>query len=252
MAQAIRKGSEFFNQAVKPGRRNRPNNGKEKGKSFEYIPRSEDEIVKVPESYDRIDISKLKDVDLPEGAEGYTIATGNASGIVFCYPVTAEASMPLDDSQKIIDFLHETMDENQGIIEVNNGSCKDGGRFIYYLMKYRKGIDAVPKKVGYQLNFNFEIGDQIYFISGSFEEEGITGQRDSVGIMLYIKAKEQAGEPADMGDIMENDWFRDPYDSEYKKGFLMNRSEIPELDSTFQAHPLSVARELVKYVTENN
>lgn len=252
VAQAIRKGSEFFNQAVKPNRRNRSNNGNEKGKSFEYIPRSEDEIVKVPESYDRIDISKLKDVDLPEGAEGYTIATGNASGIVFCYPVTAEASMPLDDSQKIINYLHETMDENQGIIEVNTGSCKNGGRFIYYLMKYRKGIDAIPKKVGYQLNFNFKIGDQIYFISGSFEEEGITGQRDSVGIMLYIKAKEQAGEPADMGNIMENDWFRDPYDSEYKKGFLMNRSEIPELDSTFQAHPLSVARELVKYVTENN
>ena len=81
-----------------------------------YKPRSEDEIVKIPESYSRIDISKLKDAPLPEGAEGYTIATGNASGIVFCYPVTAEASMPLDDSQKIIDFLHETMDENQGII----------------------------------------------------------------------------------------------------------------------------------------
>lgn len=137
-------------------------------------------------------------------------------------------------------------------IEVNTGTCEHGGRFIYYLMKYRKGIDAIPKKVGYQLNFNFEIGDQIYFISGSFEEEGITGQRDSMGIMLYIKAKEQAGQPADMGDIMEHDWFCDPYDPEFKKGFLMNRSEIPGLDSTFQAHPLSVARELVKYVTEHN
>ena len=252
VAQVIKKGSEFINQAIKPGRRNRSNSGNGKSKSFEYKPRSEDEIVKIPESYSRIDISKLKDAPLPEGAEGYTIATGNASGIVFCYPVTAEASMPLDDSQKIIDFLHETMDENQGIIEVNTGTCEHGGRFIYYLMKYRKGIDAIPKKVGYQLNFNFEIGDQIYFISGSFEEEGITGQRDSMGIMLYIKAKEQAGQPADMGDIMEHDWFCDPYDPEFKKGFLMNRSEIPGLDSTFQAHPLSVARELVKYVTEHN
>ena len=250
VAQAIKRGAEYVNQAVKPGRRNRTNNGKRK--SFEYIPRAEDETVKIPEAYDRIDISKIKDINLPEGAEGYTFATGNASGIVFCYPVTEDESMPLNDSQKIIDYLHETMDENQGIIEVKNGNCTDGGRFIYYLMKYRNGIDAIPKKAGYQLNFNFEIGNQIYFISGSFEEEGITGQRESVGIMLYIKAKEQAGQPADMGDIMENDWFRDPYDSGYKKGFLMNRSEIPELDSTFQTHPLSVARELVKYVTENN
>ena len=124
MAQVIKKGSEFINQAIKPGRRNRSNSGNGKSKTFEYKPRSEDETVKIPESYNRIDISKLKDAPLPEDAEGYTIATGNASGIVFCYPVTAEASMPLDDSQKIIDFLHETMDENQGIIEVKRQILK--------------------------------------------------------------------------------------------------------------------------------
>ena len=80
----------------------------------------------------------------------------------------------------------------------------------------------------------------------------MTGQRDSIGIMLLMKYKEQSGQPADMTDIMNNEWFRDPYDPEYRKGFLMNQSEKAELDSLFPEHPLSVARALIRYVVENN
>ena len=94
--------------------------------------------------------------------------------------------------------------------------------------------------------------DHVYFISGSFDEAGMTGQRDSICLMLHAKSKEQAGQAADLTDIMEHDWFCDPYDPNYTKGFLMNRSEVPELDSMFPEHPLSVTRSLVSFVVENN
>lgn len=222
-------------------------------KTFNYIERADNEPFAVPDEYSQIDPSQMRELQMPEGSLGYTIATSNGTGIIVCYEVPPETAMPFESPDDLIGFLHESMTENQGIIEVRNGRCRNGGRYVYYIMKYWYGEDHISSRVcGYQLNFNFEIGDQVFFISGSFDEAGMTGQRDSIGLMLLAKSKEQAGQAADLTDIMEHDWFRDPYDPEYTKGFLMNRSEVPELDSMFPEHPLSLNRALVNYVVENN
>ena len=47
-------------------------------------------------------------------------------------------------------------------------------------------------------------------------------------------------------------WTQDPYDPDYRKGFLMNRSEAQELDESFPEHPLSVARKLAEFIVTNN
>ena len=222
-------------------------------KYLKNVDRSGDEPFLIPEQYSRIDSVQMVEMQMPEGSIGYTIATGNATGIIVCFDVPPETSMPFDSPESLIEFLHGSMNDNQGIIEVRNGTCKNGGRYVYYIMKYWYGEDIIPSRIcGYQLNFNFEIGDQVFFISGSFDEVGMTGGRDSIGLELLAKAKEQSGQPADLTDIMENEWFCDPYDPEYTKGFLMNKSEVSELDSVFPEHPLSVTRALVKYVVENN
>ena len=228
------------------------NNDSEK-KYFRNIERGGDERFSVPDSYSRIDPVQLKEMQLPEDSVGFTTATSNATGLIVGYTVPREAAMPFDRPEELIAFLHETMNDNQGIIEVNNGKCRDGGRYVYYIMKYWRGEDDISSRFyGYQLNFNFEVGAKVYFISGSFEEAGMTGHRASVGIMLLAKAKEQAGQIADLTDIMENEWASDPYDPGYTKGFLMNWSEGANLDSIFPEHPLSLTRELIRYVIENN
>ena len=222
-------------------------------KTFHYVDRDVSEPFMIPDSYSQIDPAQMQELQMPEGSLSYTIATGNATGIVVCFEVPPETAMPFDNPEDLVHYLHETMNENQGIIEVRNGKCKNGGRYVYYIMKYSYGEDDIPSRVcGYQLNFNFEIDDHVYFISGSFDEAGMTGQRDSICLMLHAKSKEQAGQAADLTDIMEHDWFCDPYDPDYTKGFLMNRSEVPELDSMFPEHPLSVTRSLVSFVVENN
>lgn len=47
-------------------------------------------------------------------------------------------------------------------------------------------------------------------------------------------------------------FFRDPYDENYKEGFLMNVSEDESMDEQFPDHPLSMLRKYVKWVIENN
>ena len=252
VADALKIGAEKAKEILKGKKKSDASKPAEEKKAFTYIDRTNDEPVKIPEEYDRVDTTRIPDVGVPENAHGYTIATGNATGIVLCYPVSAESAMPFDEPNKLVDFLHDTMNENQGIIEVKKGNCKNGGKYIYYLMKYRRSADNIMLGGGYQLNFNFIIDDTIYFISASFDEAGITGMRDSTAYALILNAKRDAGDEIDVENFMENCWFRDPYDPDYKKGFLMNLSEKPELDELFPEHPLSVARALVKYVFENN
>ena len=252
VAGAIKNGTEKAKGNFKGKKKGSTKEEKSERKTFSYIPRTEDEPVKIPESYDRFDTTKIPDVGAPEGTLGYTIATGNATGIVLCYPVSAESAMPFDEPNKLVDFLHDTMNENQGIIEVQNGDCKNGGKYIYYIMKYRRSAEDISLGGGYQLNFNFIIDNTIYFISGSFDEAGITGVRDSTAYALIVSAKRDPGDEIDVENLMENGWFCDPYDPDYKKGFRMNLSEKPGLDEMFPEHPLSVARALVKYVINNN
>ena len=231
----------------------REKGGASSKKAFHYVDRVGSEPFKIPDSYSQIDPAQMQELQMPEGSIGYTIATDNATGIIVCCEVPPETAMPFDNPDDLIRYLHESMNANQGVIEVKSGKCRTGGRYVYYIMKYWYGDDHISSRVcGYQLNFNFEIWNKVYFISGSFDEAGMTGQRDSIGLMLLANSKEQAGQAASMTDIIEHDWFRDPYDPGYTKGFLMNRSEVPELDSFFPDHPLSLTRALVNYVVENN
>lgn len=82
-------------------------------------------------------------------------------------------------------------------------------------------------------------------INASFAEEGITGMRDTMVYELFSRENPNRENPFD-------GWSCDPYDSSYEKGFLMNVSEKPEFDSFFPDHPLTKARDLVRYIIDNN
>jgi len=81
-------------------------------------------------------------------------------------------------------------------------------------------------------------------LQGFFDEIGTTGIRDTMIYELYRKE----------GKLSDNtaEWMQDPYDDGYMKGIRMNLSEKEEFDKSFPEHPLSMARELVTYLCENN
>lgn len=52
--------------------------------------------------------------------------------------------MDYDNIQKLIDYLHDELDENKGIIEVDNG--KKGKKFVYSTIKYSLSMEILLKK----------------------------------------------------------------------------------------------------------
>ncbi|HEX7870705.1 MAG TPA: hypothetical protein VF455_11400 [Chryseobacterium sp.] len=71
-------------------------------------------------------------------------------------------------------------------------------------------------------------------------EVGTTGIRDTVILNQML----MSGEVTVDEKGLEN-WFEDPYNSNFKKGTLMNKSEQEKYDAEFPGHPLSIARKAI-------
>ena len=205
------------------------------------------ESLTLPPQYQKIKKKFPDGVGIPKNAVGYGMRTDDANCLLINYPVTEEESMPFDNPQRVIDEQHRVMGDNEGLIEVVAGLTATGKQYIYEIIKHRSTTDdGIPHGVEYTFNINVRMDNSIQFINGSFAEEGTTGVRDSICMALYSQAKSLSLE-----DTMR-DWFKDPYDPEYSRGFLMNLSERPEFDEKFPSHPLSEARALAKFIIENN
>jgi ribosomal protein L37AE/L43A len=211
---------------------------------------SDKEIIKLlkkvpfPKGYQQQKVpNKFKRMGLfPDASLVYGVNSGEGSGLITFMTATEEASMSFDNPQKIINELHETLTDNQGLIEVNCGVTRSGHRYAYDIFKIGDEEDELPI-VSWILNLNVERDDVILFVNASYREEGTTGARDT---LVYALLRNQGILD---GEDMEG-WTADPYDAEYKKGFLMNMSEKPEFDAMFPNHPLSMIRDFIKFVSE--
>lgn len=188
----------------------------------------------VPDYFQQIDSAP----DDPEGS--VTIMTQSEMALCFAllYPLRADEAMPFDEAMVIKD-IRQMLDKSQGIVEVRSDENKDR-RFIYSIVRSLKEENGAPAGIQYILCLDIETGGKILHLQGYFDEVGVTGVRES---MVYIM---QGGE----GDSALEGWAQDPYDPTYKKGALSNVSENVQFDSMFPAHPLSMAREMARCVTE--
>lgn len=203
-------------------------------------------ILKLPDLYEQIENNAPPAMGIPREAFLYGARTSRAKVIMHMNKVDQATSMPFDSPQWVVDYLHEHMEDIEGLIEVGCGSSSKGHRIIYNILKISMTDETgIPHGNAYSLCLNIEIGPDVYFVNGSFYEEGITGERDNTIFALYRRDHPDLENPFD-------GWSRDPYDENFSKGFLMNRSEEKQFDEFFPDHPLSVARTLVKYITENN
>ena len=199
------------------------------------------------------------DIVLP-GADEYPqpnikcgIHTDNCHGIVFAWPVPEKATMPYDSVEEDLSGVREFLSENMGIIECKNGITAMGHKYIYHILKILHKEDNVPfGEVSYTLNFNVNQNETHYFISASFTEIGITGQRDCFGAEVFRRdyLKEHGNAPTQEETQLE--FYQDPYEKSFRKGFLMNRSEEEVFDPVFPGHPLSMLRKYVKWVIARN
>ncbi len=262
----IRKGADDFANVVKTEAENRKNRLPNKvintiGEKGEDLVNFAGEILKktklpignkkeekivIPKNYKKG--KKIpREYGLPKDAEAYGIVSENGNGTIIMYEVTEEQTMPFDNPQWVIDMLHNSMGESEGIIEVNNGITAGGRPYIYEIIKHhmKDEEEGYPGRMTYTLNINVRFDNSIQFINGSFAEGNTTGMRDSVVYAMYMKTKDE--KPDEVGE-----WFYDPYDPNYTKGLRMNVSERAGFDEEFPWHPLSMCRNLVKFIIDNN
>ena len=177
----------------------------------------------------------------PEYSSVYMKQGESWSGLVAVFPINAADAMPFENPQAVIDGIHSALGEDQGLIEVNGGTTESGRRFIYSIVKSKN-----PEMGGVQyiLTYHQEFSDGVIDIQGYFNEAGITGQRDST--VMEMAMRQGAINTTLTG------WMQDPYDADYKNGFLMNLSEQKYLDEHFPGHPLTQLRNLTDFMIENN
>jgi len=177
----------------------------------------------------------------PELSVSYGKELSGSLGFFQSFPISSESAMPMDDNKNIIDGIHDCLAENQGLVEVNNGTTKNGKQYVYSIVKSAKE----PSGMIYILTLHFLQGNDVMCVRGQFEEIGTTGIRDA-SVYEYCRR-----ENIIKGEGSEG-WFIDPYDAEFTYGLRMNLSENEVFDNSFPEHPLTQLRLLISYLVNNN
>lgn len=182
---------------------------------------------------------KLKSMpDDPPMSEVFLAIADSFQCFLKIYPIPEKYLMPLNTSE-IIDGIHQNLDETQGLIECDIRKTNTGGNAVYSIIKNKMH----PSGVQYFLRMHVMNERGNFEIDLFADEKGLTGWRDtSVYELLMRKNK----------GIRVDGWNKDPYDSNYKKGFLMNLSEDKRFDELFKNHPLSEIRRMVEFFINNN
>lgn len=128
---------------------------------------------------------------------------------------------------------------NGGLIEVTIPKIKD--------IPVAKTIFKIPQEpsgMTYLASLTIPFESCSFVIKVQCPEVGSTGMRDAV-IANTLMAK---GELT-IGENGYENWFSDPYDSGFKDGTLMNKSETNVYDDQFPNHPLTQARKIMERIS---
>ncbi|HLP63130.1 hypothetical protein [Flavobacterium sp.] len=87
--------------------------------------------------------------------------------------------------------------------------------------------------------------DYSFVIKIQSNEVGTTGLRDTVVLNELLEKEEIT-----FGEEGIENWFSDPYDVNFKKGTLMNKSDDEKYDNEFINHPLTIVRSLLNKIIQ--
>jgi len=210
----------------------------ELNKPYKEIQMTDDIKVNIPKVLEEVDAMP----EDPESTRPFVVSGEGMEAVVLMYPIGFNQTMPLDYPRAVIDGIHNCLDENQGLIEVKNGSTKNGYKYLYSIVK------TVMQGQGAQYCLAFDIAyrEAAIHFQGYFDEKGISGSRDAY--VFEIARRENL---IDLDNNMLG-WSVDPYDADFNRGILRNLSEAEDYDEKFPEHPLSKARSFVKFIVENN
>ncbi len=194
------------------------------------------ERMSLPEEYRILDDSP----DDPHGCVTYGKNTPQALCMVQAYTIENAAAMSPHDLPGLIAAIHQSLADNQALIEVDNGKSRTGNHdYIYSIVKTNMETDGVQYSLLLQMHYE----NKVLNVDGFFTEMGTVGIRDTTVFSMLEKEGLITG---------DNDkrWKADPYDPNFAHPYKMNLSEKRQFDEAFPLHPLSQCREVLHHIKE--
>ncbi len=177
----------------------------------------------------------------PDNALTLGKSTDAADCLLIIYPIGNTRYMIDATNEGMINGIHSALGNEQGLVELDKGKSFNRNLYAYTLIKNRLG----PKGTQYILTFHILIDNEVVNVQGFFNEKGAFGSREGV-VMTKLASENKISTSTLDG------WKIDPYNVNYKKGYLMNLSERKDYDEMFPNHPLSEARSVLTYLIEEN
>ncbi len=194
------------------------------------------ERMSLPEEYRILDDSP----DDPHGCVTYGKNTPQALCMLQAYPIATADALPPHDLPALIAGIHQSLADNQALIEVDNGTSSKGREYIYSIVKTNLETDGVQ----YSLLLQMHYGDKVLNIDGFFTEMGVMGIRDTTVFSMLEKEGLITGDD-------DKRWKADPYDPHFDHAYKMNLAEKQQFDEAFPLHPLSQCREALHHIEKN-
>lgn len=165
--------------------------------------------------------------------DGYHTLYANAAGdflSLHYFPIVPDIDAEVTDSDSLRAFYrHITARINGAMVEVDAVQLA-GLPAVRALLKLKVESGELAFVGSYTLPF----ADCSYVIKVESKEAGHTGTRE--GAVLA-----QMSPTLDAGGKIPG-WEQDPYEPDYKSGFMRNKSDDPQYDAQFPEHPLSKVR----------
>lgn len=154
--------------------------------------------------------------------------------------------LPFLDKDKLVPFFRNQISINNGaIIEIDSFKINHFD-LVKTILKFKISTNEFGQNhIIYLGSLIIPFKDYSFVIKIQSFEEGIIGVRES--IIFNDLLFESDG---DLINVQEN-WSKDPYDSELISDFLMNTSEKEVFDVKFDNHPLTIIRNKMKKIEEN-
>jgi hypothetical protein len=202
-------------------------------------------IIKIPDYYQKVDSLP----DDPQDSTTVAMQSSNAICLVQFFPISENQVMPYKDKQAVIDGIHNSLADDQGLVQIQHGWIYSKKMFMASIVRTVKTENGHPAGVQYTLTMHAKWDKKNHIcIRGFFDEIGTTGNRDSA---IFEAAIREGVINEDLSNVDEV-WKNDPYDSNYRKGALSNLSEDYHYDEYFPMHPLTLCRNLITFIVRNN
>lgn len=204
------------------------------------LPKGYEEVDNGYELYDEMyHLRKASDIRMFQN-----VASESYGNIVISH-IAPEDALPFGNERELIKEIHDTLADNQGLIEVESGTNPRGYKYIYSIIKtYHRDL----LNVNYCLRMNIKNGSEIIEVNASFFEARMTGLRSAMAMNMAMSL----GFEREKDNPWVKGWAEDPYDPEFDKGCPMIMAERRGLDGLFPGDPLSQARELVLALTKDS